>query len=34
MQVDRCYEVEWKTEGVVSHTTVEVRDAASGEVVS
>ncbi|KAH9906965.1 hypothetical protein F4778DRAFT_724162 [Xylariomycetidae sp. FL2044] len=28
-----CYNIEWKTEGVVTHTTAEVRDAASGEIV-
>ncbi|CAG8957522.1 hypothetical protein HYFRA_00010388 [Hymenoscyphus fraxineus] len=33
VQEDKCYTVEWKTKGVVSHTTLEVRDAGSGEVV-
>lgn len=28
-----CYNIEWSTEGAVSHTTVEVRDAGSGEMV-
>ncbi|KAI1254223.1 hypothetical protein MGN70_004619 [Eutypa lata] len=28
-----CYNIEWKTEGVVSHTTAEVRDAGSDELV-
>ncbi|PFH57522.1 hypothetical protein XA68_14908 [Ophiocordyceps unilateralis] len=28
-----CYNLHWSTEGVVSHTTVEVRDAGSGEMV-
>jgi hypothetical protein len=28
-----CYEIEWKTEGVLTHTTAEVRDAGSGEMV-
>jgi len=28
-----CYNFEWTTEGTVSHTTVEVRDAGSGEIV-
>ncbi|TID16078.1 Arginine biosynthesis bifunctional protein [Venturia nashicola] len=28
-----CYNIEWSTEGTVSHTTLEVRDAASGEMV-
>ena len=30
---DTCYNLEWKTEGTVSHTTVEVRDAGSDELV-
>lgn len=29
-----CYNIEWSTEGAVSHTTVEVKDAGSGEMVS
>ncbi|KAI9746759.1 MAG: hypothetical protein M1818_000474, partial [Claussenomyces sp. TS43310] len=28
-----CYEIEWTTEGTLSHTTVEVRDAGSDEIV-
>ena len=28
-----CYNIEWSTEGTISHTTVEVKDAASGEMV-
>jgi hypothetical protein len=28
-----CYEIEWSTEGTLSHTTVEVRDAGSDELV-
>merc|ERR1712169_70883 len=28
-----CYNIEWSTEGTISHTTVEVKDAASGELV-
>ncbi|CZR66839.1 uncharacterized protein PAC_16740 [Phialocephala subalpina] len=28
-----CYKIEWSTEGTVSHTTVEVRDAGSSELV-
>jgi hypothetical protein len=28
-----CYEINWRTEGAVSHTTAEVRDAGSGEIV-
>lgn len=28
-----CYRIEWSTEGVVSHTTAEVRDAGSSEIV-
>ncbi|ESZ95140.1 hypothetical protein SBOR_4472 [Sclerotinia borealis F-4128] len=28
-----CYTFEWSTDGTLSHTTVEVRDAASGEIV-
>lgn len=30
---DTCYKLEWSTKGVLSHTTVEVRDAGSGEIV-
>jgi hypothetical protein len=28
-----CYNIEWGTEGVISHTTAEVRDAGSGDLV-
>lgn len=28
-----CYEIEWKTEGTLTHTTAEVRDVKSDEVV-
>ncbi|WWD18286.1 hypothetical protein CI109_102736 [Kwoniella shandongensis] len=28
-----CYDIKWSTEGTLSHTTVEVRDAGSGEIV-
>lgn len=28
-----CYQIEWSTEGTLSHTTVEVRDAGSDEIV-
>ncbi|KAK4688944.1 hypothetical protein P7C73_g1152, partial [Tremellales sp. Uapishka_1] len=28
-----CYEIKWSTEGTLSHTTVEVRDAGSDEIV-
>ncbi|KAL3417403.1 hypothetical protein PVAG01_11403 [Phlyctema vagabunda] len=28
-----CYEIKWSTEGTVSHTTVEVRDAGSDELI-
>ncbi|KUJ19530.1 uncharacterized protein LY89DRAFT_683351 [Mollisia scopiformis] len=28
-----CYKISWTTEGAVSHTTVEVRDAGSDELV-
>lgn len=30
---DVCYQIEWSTEGTISHTTVEVRDAGSDEMV-
>jgi hypothetical protein len=29
----KCYKIEWSTEGTLSHTTVEVKDAGSGEIV-
>lgn len=28
-----CYKIEWKSEGTLSHTTVEVRDVKSSEIV-
>ncbi|WOO78294.1 uncharacterized protein LOC62_02G001844 [Vanrija pseudolonga] len=28
-----CYKLKWHTEGAISHTTVEVRDAGSNEIV-
>ena len=28
-----CYRIEWSTEGTFSHTTAEVRDAGSDELV-
>jgi hypothetical protein len=28
-----CYKIEWTTDGTLSHTTVEVRDAGSDELV-
>jgi hypothetical protein len=28
-----CYNIEWSTDGTLSHTTVEVRDAGSNEIV-
>jgi len=28
-----CYHFKWSTEGAISHTTCEVRDAGSGELV-
>lgn len=28
-----CYNIEWSTDGTLSHTTVEVRDAGSNEMV-
>ncbi|KAI0396754.1 hypothetical protein F5Y17DRAFT_58261 [Xylariaceae sp. FL0594] len=28
-----CYTLSWKTEGALTHTTAEVRDAGSGELV-
>jgi hypothetical protein len=33
VQGDKCYNIEWSTEGALSHTTVEVKDAGSGEMV-
>jgi hypothetical protein len=34
VEKDKCYGIEWSTNATLSHTTVEVRDAASGEMVS
>ncbi|CAK9787213.1 hypothetical protein CC85DRAFT_245133 [Cutaneotrichosporon oleaginosum] len=28
-----CYEIKWSTDGAISHTTAEVRDAGSNEIV-
>jgi hypothetical protein len=28
-----CYKIDWSTEGVLTHTTAEVRDAGSGDLV-
>ncbi|KAK8070174.1 hypothetical protein PG994_006790 [Apiospora phragmitis] len=28
-----CYKIEWSTEGTLTHTTAEIRDAGSGELV-
>jgi len=28
-----CYNIEWKSDGLLSHTTAEVRDAGSDEIV-
>lgn len=33
VSADKCYKIDWKTDGTVSHTTVEVRDAGSSELV-
>ncbi|EPE29081.1 hypothetical protein GLAREA_00239 [Glarea lozoyensis ATCC 20868] len=33
VEKDKCYNVEWSTNATLSHTTVEVRDAGSGEMV-
>ncbi|KAE8454145.1 hypothetical protein EG329_005069 [Mollisiaceae sp. DMI_Dod_QoI] len=33
VQKSTCYKLEWSTEGTLSHTTVEVRDAGSNELV-
>lgn len=30
---DSCYKIDWSTDGALSHTTLEVRDAGSGELV-
>ena len=28
-----CYQIKWSTDGALSHTTAEVRDAGSNEIV-
>ena len=33
VQSDVCYNIEWSTNGTFAHTTVEVRDAGSDEMV-
>lgn len=33
VSADACYYFKWSTEGTLSHTTVEVRDAGSSEIV-
>lgn len=33
VKADGCVKLEWSTNGALSHTTVEVRDAGSGEIV-
>jgi len=33
VEADGCYNIEWNTEGTLSHTTVEVRDSGSSEMV-
>ncbi|KAL6900002.1 hypothetical protein GGI43DRAFT_54997 [Trichoderma evansii] len=33
VKADGCIKFEWSTDGALSHTTVEVRDAGSGEIV-
>lgn len=33
VEKSKCYNIEWSTEGALSHTTAEVRDAGSGELV-
>ncbi|CZT03505.1 uncharacterized protein RAG0_10229 [Rhynchosporium agropyri] len=33
VQESTCYQIEWDTDGAISHTTAEVKDAKSGEVV-
>jgi len=30
---DVCYNIKWSTDGALSHTTVEVRDVGSSEIV-
>ncbi|WPH03989.1 Hypothetical protein R9X50_00687300 [Acrodontium crateriforme] len=33
VEKDACYSISWSTDGALSHTTVEVRDAGSAEMV-
>lgn len=33
MTKSTCYKLEWSTEGAITHTTAEVRDSGSGELV-
>lgn len=33
VEKSKCYDLSWSTEGTISHTTVEVRDAGSDELV-
>lgn len=33
VQKSTCYNIEWSTDGLLSHTTAEVRDAGSDEIV-
>ncbi|KAK1925254.1 CND01770-like protein [Papiliotrema laurentii] len=33
VQKSKCYTIEWSTDGALSHTTAEVRDAGSNEIV-
>lgn len=33
MKKDSCYNIKWSTDNTISHTTVEVRDAGSDEIV-
>lgn len=30
---DTCYQLEWSTDGTLTHTTAEVRDAGSDEII-
>ncbi|KAG9245593.1 hypothetical protein BJ878DRAFT_533809 [Calycina marina] len=33
VNADQCYNIKWSTDGAVSHTTVEARDAGSHKIV-
>lgn len=33
VRTSKCYNIEWNTDGALSHTTVEVRDTGSSEIV-